>query len=100
MPGEYLAMSMLHSGERSNIILNMKTIAITVDAATLELLDQVSSASDRFRSRSALVRAAIREFAEAERRRHEEARDRKVIRRHRELLTREAKALVKAQARA
>lgn len=81
-----------------NIIFNMKTIAITIDDETLELLEGVASSSDRYRSRSALVRAAIRAFVAAENRRQEEQREREIIRTNRATLTRQAKALVEAQA--
>ena len=76
----------------------MKTIAITIDEETLELLEGIASSSDRYRSRSALVRAAIRAFVAAENRRQEEEREREIIRTNRAMLARQAKALVKAQA--
>jgi len=48
----------------------VKTIAITIDDSTLALLDQLVESSGRARGRSALVRTALREFAE--RARHQE----------------------------
>ncbi|MGH7388775.1 MAG: ribbon-helix-helix protein, CopG family [Candidatus Rokuibacteriota bacterium] len=77
----------------------MKTIAVTVDDATLRLLDELASGQSRRRTRSALVRAALKEFAERERRRIIEAREREIFREHRTQLEREARLLVKAQAR-
>ena len=78
---------------------NMKTIAVTVDDATLRLLDELTAGELRRRTRSALVRAALREFAERERRRVIEEREREIFRRHRKQLSREARLLVEAQAR-
>lgn len=79
-------------------IANMKTIAITIDDATLKLLDELRDASSR-RSRSALVRTALREFAERECRRQVEAKDSAVFRKHRKRLARQALALISEQAR-
>ena len=80
-------------------IANMKTIAVTVDEVTLKLLDQLTEASPRLRSRSALVRKALREFAERERRREIEAKDGEVFRKHRKRLARQTRLLVAEQAR-
>ncbi len=77
----------------------MKTIAITVDEETLALIDELHSSSDEFRSRSALVRAAIREYAALEQRRSEEEREREIIRKNKDLLDRQLKALIADQAR-
>lgn len=77
----------------------MKTIAVTVDEATLRLIDELTAAAGRRRTRSALVRAALREFAERERRRVIEEREREIFRRHRKQLAREARLLIEAQAR-
>jgi Arc/MetJ-type ribon-helix-helix transcriptional regulator len=78
----------------------MKTIAITIDEPTLQLLDELAGAEPRRRSRSALVRAALREFAERERARAIEGHERQVFRKHRRQLAREARLLIRAQARA
>jgi metal-responsive CopG/Arc/MetJ family transcriptional regulator len=78
----------------------MKTIAITVDELTLQLLEELSALERRRRTRSAVVRAALQEYAERERRRHLEEREREILRKHRKRLGREAQALVQAQARA
>jgi len=77
----------------------MKTIAVTVDEATLKLLDELTDASPRARSRSALVRTALREFAERERRREIEAKDGEVFRKHRKRLARQVRVLISEQAR-
>jgi Arc/MetJ-type ribon-helix-helix transcriptional regulator len=77
----------------------MKTIAVTIDEATLRLLDDLVSTESRRRSRSALVRAAVREFAGRERRRQIEEREREIFRKRRKQLAREARLLVAAQAR-
>ena len=77
----------------------MKTIAVTVDDLTLRLLDELTAGEGRRRTRSALVRAALREFAERERRRLIEEREREIFRRNRKQLTREARLLIGEQAR-
>jgi Arc/MetJ-type ribon-helix-helix transcriptional regulator len=77
----------------------MKTIAITIDEVTERLLDELAAASPRPHNRSSLVRKALREFAERERRRLDEGRESRIVRKHRDRLRREAKALVTSQAR-
>jgi Arc/MetJ-type ribon-helix-helix transcriptional regulator len=77
----------------------MKTIAVTMDETTLELLDQLTATSPKVRNRSAAVRIAVREFAERERRRESEAREDKVFQKHRKRLARQAEALIAEQAR-
>lgn len=77
----------------------MKTIAITIEEATLKRLDELAMASPRLRSRSALVRAALREFLERERQREIEALEHKILRKHRRRLARQARALIREQAR-
>jgi metal-responsive CopG/Arc/MetJ family transcriptional regulator len=77
----------------------MKTIAVTIDEGTLKLLDDLTAGETRRRTRSALVRTALREFAERERRRQIEEREREIFRRSKKQLAREARLLVAAQAR-
>lgn len=77
---------------------NMKTIAVTIDEATLKLLDELHTAQPG-RKRSALVRTALREFAERERRRAIEEREREIFRKNRKQLERQARALINEQAR-
>jgi metal-responsive CopG/Arc/MetJ family transcriptional regulator len=77
----------------------MKTIAVTVDDGTLKLLDKLASITTTRSTRSSLVRTALREYAERELRQAVEAHDRVVVRKHRKRLAREARALVRNQAR-
>ncbi len=76
----------------------MKTIAITIDEETLAMIEELSGRSNLFRSRSALVRAAIRDYAAKLRRRIKEEREREIIRKNKDLLDRQLKALVEEQA--
>ena len=92
-------MNALKSTRKIDMIDNMKTIAVTIDDTTLKLLDELTDSSPRHRSRSALVRTALREFAERERRREMEAKDGEVFRRHRKRLARQARILISEQAR-
>jgi metal-responsive CopG/Arc/MetJ family transcriptional regulator len=78
---------------------NMKTIAVTIDEGTLQLLDELTAGEPRRRTRSALVRTALREFAERERRRQVEEREREIFRQNRKQLAREARMLLADQAR-
>jgi metal-responsive CopG/Arc/MetJ family transcriptional regulator len=77
----------------------MKNIAVTIDEATLKLLDELAAAAPRARSRSALVRIAVREFAEREHQRRRETQESAIIRKHRKRLAQQARALVASQAR-
>jgi Arc/MetJ-type ribon-helix-helix transcriptional regulator len=76
----------------------MRTIAITIDEETLRLIDQLHRSSRRFRSRSALVRAAIRAYASQERERLSRDRELRVIRENKRPLDRQLKAMVQEQA--
>lgn len=78
----------------------MKTIAITIDEMTLKLLDELAAAEPRRRSRSALVRAALREFAERRRSQMTEEHERPIFKKNRAQLARAARALIDEQARA
>jgi hypothetical protein len=75
----------------------MKKIAI--DEATSKLLDELAEKSSRHKSRTALVRAALPQYAEKERRRKSQANDSALFRKHRARLAREARALIVEQAR-
>lgn len=77
----------------------MKTIAISIDKGTLESVDELVAESDRLRSRSAVIRMAVQEFAERERQRQIEERERAILRQHRRRLARQARALIADQAR-
>lgn len=85
-------------GHNSKIMASMKTIAIS-DEETLALIEKLYGSSSAFRSRSALVRAAIREYAEHVQRRREEEREQAIIRKNKDLLDLELKALIEEQAR-
>ena len=76
----------------------MKTIAITVDEETLDLIDKLLGSASEFRSRSALVRAAIREYAAQVHKRLEEERERELVHKNKDLLDKQLKALVEEQA--
>ncbi len=89
----------MKSTQITDIFLNMKTIAVTIDDSTLKLLDELTGASPRLRNRSALVRTALREFAAREQRREIEAKEGEVFRRHRKRLARQARLLISEQAR-
>jgi predicted transcriptional regulator len=75
----------------------MKKIAI--DEATAKLLDKLAETSSRHRNRTALVRAALRQYAGRERTRKSLANDGALFRKHRKRLAREARALIAEQAR-
>ena len=81
------------------MIYHMKPMTITIDDETLRLLDGLAAGLPQAPSRSALVRTAIREFIERERRRQLEERERDILRKHRRKLQRQARALIREQAR-
>jgi len=83
----------------------MKTIAISIDEATLSTLDRLTGKDSRRgagagkrSSRSELVRRALHDFLERQGRAGREARERSAIARHKDMLARQAAALVKQQA--
>ena len=76
-------------------MVDMKTIAITIDDDTLERVDRISGG----RSRSRVIREAVKEYVARLERAAEEEREAAVIRRHRGRLAQQARALVRAQAR-
>ena len=76
----------------------MKTVAVTIDDTTLELLDELAAGQPRRRARSALVRTALREFIDREQRRTVEEREREILRTKRKQLARQARALIRQQA--
>lgn len=78
----------------------MKTIAITIDETTLQRIDRfVTSGAPKSRSRSQVIRQAVREYVERLERLAEEDREREIFRRHRQRLARQTAALVKEQAK-
>lgn len=80
------------------MLINMKTIAITVDEDTLRRVDHLLSGKGAWKGRSALARQALRAFLDDLERRSEEEREREVWRRHRKGIRRQAAALVRDQA--
>ncbi len=83
----------------TNIIYNMKTIAITVDDETIELIDELFRSTNEFRSRSALMRTALREYAAQVRKRKQEERETAVIQKHKKELDKQLEVLISEQAR-
>jgi metal-responsive CopG/Arc/MetJ family transcriptional regulator len=77
----------------------MKTIAVTIDEPTLQILDELAASSRQPQSRSALVRVAVREFAQRQRQQASEAQERQVLQKHKKLIARQARALIAEQAR-
>jgi len=77
----------------------MKNMSITIDEDTLRLLDSLIRTASPARSRSAVVRTAIRELVERESRHQVENRERQILRKHRKELARQAQALIEEQAR-
>ncbi len=77
----------------------MKTIAITVDEETLELIDELYDSSNEFRSRSALVRTAIRAYAAHVRRQREEEREREIIHENKGILDKQLEVLISEQSK-
>jgi metal-responsive CopG/Arc/MetJ family transcriptional regulator len=75
----------------------MKKIAI--DEATSKLLDELTETSSRRRSRAALVRMALRQYAKTQRQRETDAKDDEVFRKHRKRLARQARVLITEQSR-
>jgi metal-responsive CopG/Arc/MetJ family transcriptional regulator len=78
----------------------MKTIAITIDEDMLHRIDRLLAAkATTARNRSQIVRQAVQEFIVRLERLNEEERERDIFRRHRQLLARQADALIKEQAK-
>ena len=78
----------------------MKTIAITIDEKTLERIDRLKAAANTpFRSRSEVIRQAAQEFVSRLERLTEEDRERDIFRRNRQRLDRQARELIKEQAK-
>lgn len=78
----------------------MRTIAITIDEDMIKRIDRIITGDkSRGRSRSQIIRQAVGEHLARLERVAEEDREREIFRRHRRRLERQAKALVKEQAR-
>jgi metal-responsive CopG/Arc/MetJ family transcriptional regulator len=82
----------------------MKTIAITIDEASLAAVDRLARASRRRRgrgkagNRSEVIRQAVQEYLARRQRREREEQDRRALRAHRDEIERQAAALVAEQA--
>lgn len=78
----------------------MKTIAITIDEESLRSIEEISKkTSGRARSRSRIIRMAIKEFVARRQRQAREARERGIFKRHRTRMARQAEALISEQAK-
>lgn len=81
---------------------NMKTIAITIDEGTLSDLDRLIASGAHggtSRSRSRIIRDAVREYIKARERAVAEAHEAVVIRRHRARLMKQSRAAIREQAK-
>jgi len=82
----------------------MKTIAISIDEASLAAIDRIAQSAGRRRgrkgqaNRSEVIRRAVREFIARGNRREREDRDRRILAANREQIERQAEALVGEQA--
>ena len=77
----------------------MKTIAMTIDEASLERIDQLTAKDSTWKSRSQVIRQAVHRFVAELERADEEAREREVFRRNATRLDRQAAALIEEQAK-
>ena len=83
----------------------MKTIAISIDEASLAAIDRLArtdgqrGARKRRHNRSAVIRRAIREFIARGNRREREEIDRRILAANRALIERQVQALVGEQAK-
>lgn len=75
----------------------MKTIAITIDEATLARVDRLA-ARDNSTNRSRVIRQAVQEYVSRAERAVEDEREDAIVRRHRGRLARQTRALVREQA--
>jgi metal-responsive CopG/Arc/MetJ family transcriptional regulator len=75
----------------------MKTIAISIDEPTLERIDQL--ASRRGMNRSEVIREAAQNYVVEKEAETEEERERKIFRRHKNKLKKQAGALIREQAK-
>jgi metal-responsive CopG/Arc/MetJ family transcriptional regulator len=77
----------------------MKTIAISIDEDTIELIDKVVRKSAQTTNRSRVIRAAVKEFVAKELQRDRETCEREIFKKHRARLERQARALISEQAK-
>ena len=82
----------------------MKTIAISIDEASLAAVDRLAQAAGRRPgggkkgNRSEMVRQALQEFLARRRKQEREERDRRILSVHRDEIERQAASLVAEQA--
>ena len=76
------------------MISNMRTIAITIEDDVLERVDRLAS-----KNRSKAIRQAVREYVGRLEQEAQDAREGAIVRRHRSRLARQARALVREQAK-
>jgi len=77
----------------------MKTIAITIDDEMLVRVDRLAGGQAR-RNRSRVIRQAVHEYVSRLERAAEDEHEAAIVRRHRGRLARQARTLVRAQAKA
>ena len=78
----------------------MKTIAITIDEDMLERLDRFAGRSGKAgTNRSRVIRQAVRDYVSRLERLAEDEREAAIVHRHRGRLARQARALVREQAK-
>lgn len=77
----------------------MQTIAVSIDETILAALDRLARRERRPRNRSALVRQALAEFLARREREADEALERVAYGKHRTLVGRQVRALVRGQAK-
>ncbi len=77
----------------------MKTIAMTIDEASLERIDRLTARDATWKSRSEVIRQAVHRFVAELERADEEAHEREIFRRNAERLDRQAAALIAEQAK-
>ena len=81
----------------------METVAVTLDKKTLLALDAVSAVARQRNggraNRSLVVRTAVQEYVERQLRLEAEEKERGILARHRTRLAREAKELIRTQAK-
>ncbi|MBI3183447.1 MAG: ribbon-helix-helix protein, CopG family [Myxococcales bacterium] len=92
----------LPAGPKRNSLRNMKTIAITIDEPTLEAVDRLAREPAGKRgatsNRSAVVRAAVREYLDRHAREEREAAEWRIWSKHLKRVNAEAAAMVSEQA--
>ncbi len=79
----------------------MKTVAVTIDEATLHSIDRIARVRDRNgrKSRSEVVRRALSEYVVRYERSRREEHEARVIAKHKRKLGRAARALIRQQAK-